>query len=89
MGDRPHQFTLERKNTNGDYTPNNCMWASRAEQSRNARTSKRWHIHGKVFKSAFLAGEYFNTHHVTIIRWCKSKLKPDCYSVPLYLQEVL
>ncbi|MGE0126669.1 MAG: hypothetical protein AB7U82_01095 [Blastocatellales bacterium] len=27
--------SIERKNSNGDYTPKNCEWATRIEQARN------------------------------------------------------
>lgn len=37
MGPRPLQRTLDRKNTNGNYEPNNCRWATDVEQQGNHR----------------------------------------------------
>ena len=34
-------LTLERKDCNGDYCPNNCMWVTIQEQQRNKRNSRR------------------------------------------------
>ena len=35
MGERPVGMTLERKRTDGNYTPKNCVWATRQTQSKN------------------------------------------------------
>ena len=37
MGERPPKMTLDRRNNNGNYAPNNCYWATPTQQSRNTR----------------------------------------------------
>lgn len=37
MGERPEGMTLDRKETNGDYEPDNCRWATRQQQLANRR----------------------------------------------------
>lgn len=43
MGERPtNNHTIERKNNDGNYEPDNCVWLPRPEQNRNRRPYPRW-----------------------------------------------
>jgi hypothetical protein len=56
MGDRPEGMQIERKDNNGPYSPENCIWATRAQQARNKR-------------STILIT--FNGETLCLLDWCK------------------
>jgi hypothetical protein len=40
MGDCPPGWTIERRDSNGDYEPDNCEWLDRTRQNWNRRDSR-------------------------------------------------
>lgn len=52
---RPKGRTIERKDPNGDYEPDNCRWATRKEQMRNQRRTIYVTIEGQRYKAIDLA----------------------------------
>lgn len=48
MGDAPEGMTLDRKDNDGDYSPENCRWATPQEQNSNTRKNTFLTFAGKT-----------------------------------------
>ena len=48
MGERGPGLSLERRNNDGMYSPQNCHWATHTEQGNNKRTNVRIQVGGRV-----------------------------------------
>jgi hypothetical protein len=48
MGPRPAGHSIERRDSNGNYTPENCYWATALEQSRNTSRCKYLTFNGET-----------------------------------------
>jgi len=49
MGPRPNNnYTIERRNNNLNYCPENCYWATRKEQNSNKRNNRLFTYNGKT-----------------------------------------
>lgn len=48
MGEVPKGLTLERVDNEKGYSPDNCLWASRASQVRNRRNTKTLEFQGAI-----------------------------------------
>jgi hypothetical protein len=49
MGTRPSPtYSLDRRDNSAGYTPENCFWATKVEQSRNRRSCVMVNIHGRM-----------------------------------------
>ena len=65
MGPPPEGLTLDRKDTNGDYSKGNCRWATWFEQADNKRSVKMLSAFGKTQSLATWSRE-FGIHYSTL-----------------------
>jgi hypothetical protein len=68
MGDRPSStHTLERKDNDGNYSKDNCEWATPVRQGRNRRTTTMVEFDGKPIALRDLCEELGLNHDM--VRW--------------------
>lgn len=60
-------LTIERKNVNGDYCPENCCWITRKEQARNKRNTK-WLEFNNERKTAKEWSKELGINYYTLMR---------------------
>lgn len=57
MGPRPERMTIERKDSNGNYEPENCCWASTEEQANNRSTNRKLTAFGETKSASMWAAD--------------------------------
>lgn len=54
MGERPEGMTIDRIDVNGDYTKENCRWATHAAQANNKSNNQRYLYKGVLYTASEL-----------------------------------
>lgn len=74
MGERPEGFSIERIDVNGNYEPENCIWASSKDQGNNTRTNVRIEHKGITKTIAQWADEFSIPYWKLHQRLCRDGL---------------
>jgi hypothetical protein len=78
MGERPSDnHSIDRIDVNGDYTPDNCRWATDTEQCNNKRSNRRYEFNG-ITKTTAEWGRYFGLSNASNITTLIKKRGVEC-----------
>lgn len=70
MGPRPEGMTLDRKDSDGNYEPSNCAWATAAIQSKNRSSLVQGEGGKRVPRRKDRTGEVY--HRITIVSFSRA-----------------
>lgn len=82
MSPRPAGAMIERKDTNGPYSKENCIWSGWDEQSINKRSSRRWLINGVEYKSSVDAASAIGVDASTINKRTNGRMHKGVWYPP-------
>lgn len=78
MGPKPTpDYSLDRIDPDGDYTPDNCRWTDAKTQSRNRRVVKPITIHGVTYPTQSAAAAAFGINKGDLSRRLKAGMPPE------------
>lgn len=77
MGRRPPGMTLERIDTDGNYAPGNCEWATATDQARNRRRSVYVNWKNSRVHLVDVASELGITYGAAFMRLQRGKLNAE------------
>lgn len=83
MPPRPSGHSLERIDNDGNYCPENCRWATQAEQMRNTRKTKRITANGETKHLAVWARELNSTPSAILYRLENGWTEQDAVTIPI------
>lgn len=77
MGVCPNGMSIERKDPNGNYCPENCIWATMKDQAKNKRNTIKYIVNGESITLSDLAKKSGIGYATLKYRIEKMQMSPD------------